>query len=81
MKPALEAKPAFEAKPRIERVEPTQFNRDKRTAEVRKASPECQGLLGQIAAQKEMLYSLRAETRTQARSKVDALTRELRAQC
>ena len=70
-----------EAKPRIERIEQTQFNRDKRSAEVRKASAECQGILDQIAAQKGLLHSLRAESRTQARSKVDALARDLRARC
>ena len=72
---------SIEPKPRIERVEQTQFNRDKRTVEVRRASAECQGILEQIAAQKELMRSLRAESRSQARSKVGELSRDLRSRC
>lgn len=81
-KAALDApRPSVYPKTRIERVEQTPANRDKRAAEVRTASAECQGILGQLATQKEMLHSLRAETRTQAKAKVAELARDLQQRC
>ena len=88
-RPALSPKPgrqpasvtSIEPKLRIERVEQTQFNRDQRTVEVRKASAECQGILDQIAAQKELMRSLRAELRALARNKVGELSRDLQSRC